>query len=125
MAAAECLNFGRRREDNPAERLLSGSVSWHFAAFDGRFTLLQMLDRIDKCDLPLTQESIAQMLGAPDTRDRFQQDGLIRKRRGRIVVFDRAGLEDIACECYRAIRGRTDNVVRAPASSATAVVPFG
>jgi hypothetical protein len=52
-----------------------------------------MLDRIDERDLPLTQESIAQMLGAPDTRDRFQQDGLIRKRRGHIVVLDRAGLE--------------------------------
>jgi Mn-dependent DtxR family transcriptional regulator len=51
------------------------------------------------------------MLGARRTSvtliaNRLQADGLIRYRRGHIVVLNRVGLEDVACECYRAIRQR-------------------
>jgi CRP-like cAMP-binding protein len=78
--------------------------------------LLQALDRTES-DLPLTQDSIARMLGVRRTTvtvvaSRLQEGGLIRWRRGHIVVLDRVGLEDAACECYRAICWRTDNVVR-------------
>jgi CRP-like cAMP-binding protein len=88
--------------------------------------LLQALDLTDERELPLTQESLSKMLGVRRTSvtviaNRFQADGLIRYRRGHIVVLNRAGLEDAACECYRAIRRRTDNVARAPANAATAV----
>jgi CRP-like cAMP-binding protein len=81
--------------------------------------LLQALDEADDHELPLTQESIAQMLGARRTTVTFvagklQESGLIRYRRGHIIVLDRAGLEEVACECYRAIRARTDKVIRAP-----------
>jgi Mn-dependent DtxR family transcriptional regulator len=73
--------------------------------------LLQALDLIDERELPLTQESLAKMLGVRRTSvtliaNRLQADGLIRYRRGHIVVLNRAGLEDVACECYRAIRQR-------------------
>jgi CRP-like cAMP-binding protein len=79
--------------------------------------LLQALDRTNEHDLPLTQDAIAQMLGVRRTTvtvvaNKLQEAGLMRYRRARIVVLDRAGLEDVACECYRAIRRRTDNVVR-------------
>jgi hypothetical protein len=30
------------------------------------------------------------------------QAGVIKNRRGRIIVTDRKGLEDVACECYAA-----------------------
>jgi CRP-like cAMP-binding protein len=88
--------------------------------------LLQALDLTDERELPLTQESLSKMLGVRRTSvtviaNRFQANGLIRYRRGHIVVLNRAGLEDAACECYRAIRRRTDNVARAPANAATAV----
>jgi CRP-like cAMP-binding protein len=74
--------------------------------------LLQALDLIDERELPLTQESIAKMLGVRRTSvtliaNRLQADGLIRYRRGHIVVLNRMGLEEVACECYRAIRQRT------------------
>jgi CRP-like cAMP-binding protein len=73
--------------------------------------LLQALDLIDERELPLTQESLAKMLGVRRSSvtliaNRLQADGLIRYRRGHIVVLDRVGLEDVACECYRAIRQR-------------------
>jgi CRP-like cAMP-binding protein len=88
--------------------------------------LLQALDRTNEPGLPLTQDSIAEMLGVRRTSvtvvaNKLQGGGLIRYRRGHIVVLDRTGLENVACECYRAIRLRTDNVVRAPADSATPV----
>jgi CRP-like cAMP-binding protein len=79
--------------------------------------LLQALDRTNEHGLPLTQDFIAQMLGVRRTTvtvvaGRLQEAGLIRCRRGRVTILDRAGLEPAACECYRAIRRRTDNVVR-------------
>ena len=53
--------------------------------------------------------------------NRLQASGLIRYFRGTIVVLDRVALEEAACECYRAIRRRTDNIARAPAVSAAYV----
>jgi hypothetical protein len=44
---------------------------------------------------------------------------LIRYQRGCIVLLDRAGLEHAACECYRALRRRTEGVAR-PAEAAHA-----
>jgi len=73
--------------------------------------LLQALDLTDHRELPLTQEGLAKMLGVRRTSvtlaaNSFQADGLIRYRRGHIVVLNRVGLEHVACECYRAIRRR-------------------
>jgi hypothetical protein len=34
----------------------------------------------------------------------LQRAGLINQRRGRIVIADREGLEEAACECYGKIR---------------------
>jgi CRP-like cAMP-binding protein len=84
--------------------------------------LLQALDLMDDRELPLTQESIAKMLGVRRTSvtliaNRLQADGLIRYRRGHIIVLNRMGLEEVACECYRAICRRTDNIVRADNSA--------
>jgi CRP-like cAMP-binding protein len=84
--------------------------------------LLQALDRTDAREMPLTQDSIAEMLSVRRTTvtvvaGKLQEAGLIRYRRGRIVVLDRAGLEHLACECYRAIHRRTEGVFR-PAETA-------
>jgi CRP-like cAMP-binding protein len=57
---------------------------------------------------PLTQEFLAQMIGAPRTSvttvaSRLQRMGLIRYRRGKIRILDRHGLENFSCECYKVI----------------------
>ena len=73
--------------------------------------LLQTRDRVYSDVLPLTQEFLSQMLGVRRTTitlvaRQLEQAGVIQTRRGRIVVVDRKGLEDVACECYAIVRDR-------------------
>jgi CRP-like cAMP-binding protein len=71
--------------------------------------ILSTHDRVEQDTLPLTHEFLAEMLGVHRstvslvTRT-FQMAGLITQSRGVITVADRAGLEEITCECYRVIR---------------------
>ena len=71
--------------------------------------LLQTRDRVDSDVLPLTQDFLSQMLGVRRTTvtlvaRQLEQAGVIQTRRGRIVIVDRKGLEDVACECYAIVR---------------------
>lgn len=66
-------------------------------------------DRISDDCVALTQAFLAQMLGVQRTTvsaaaQKLQEQGLIRYRRGKIRVLNRAGLEHAACECYAASR---------------------
>jgi len=76
--------------------------------------LLQTHDRVDSDTVPLTQELLAQMLGVRRTTVTLialtlQERGLLRYRRGRIEIVNRAGLEGLACECYSAMRHQLDH----------------
>ncbi len=67
--------------------------------------LLQHLDRQVGCDLRITQERIAGMLGVrregvTAAALQLQREGLISYSRGHIRVLDRQGLEQHSCECY-------------------------
>jgi CRP-like cAMP-binding protein len=71
--------------------------------------LLQCADRTGRDELPLTQEYLAQMLGVRRTTvtllaQALQVRGLISYRRGHIMLLDRKGLEECACECYDIMR---------------------
>lgn len=68
--------------------------------------LLMASDRTQSDLLPLTQEFLASMLGIRRTgvtaiAHELQRLGLIQYHRGRVTIVDRAGLEAVACECYR------------------------
>jgi CRP-like cAMP-binding protein len=70
--------------------------------------LLLCHDRMDSNDLQVTQEFVGQMLGAPRTTvtlvvGLLQKAGLVDSSRGHILIMNRKGLEDVACECYRVI----------------------
>ncbi len=70
--------------------------------------ILSTRDRVDQDALPLTHETLAEMLGVQrstvsSVTRAFQMAGLISQGRGVITITDRAGLEEIACECYRTI----------------------
>jgi CRP-like cAMP-binding protein len=73
--------------------------------------LLQCADRIDSDMIPLTQEFLAQMLGARRTTvtllaKTLQDQGLIKYSRGRIQILDRERLMNCACECYQVMQSR-------------------
>lgn len=70
--------------------------------------LLRIADRIDSEELPMTQETLAEMVGMRRTSvtllaQELKEKGLIRYSRGHIVIINRKGLESSACECYQAL----------------------
>jgi CRP-like cAMP-binding protein len=75
--------------------------------------LLQLSDRIEHKELPVTQDTLSQMLGVSRTTvtlvaQKLQHDGLICYRRGRLIITDRAALQALACECYATCRRRNE-----------------
>jgi len=81
--------------------------------------LLLTHDRMGDRELPLTQESLAQMLGVrrasvTAAASALQEAGYIRHSRGRVAILDREGLEKTSCECYRIIRSELDRLLPLP-----------
>ena len=71
--------------------------------------LLLTLDRLNSEELTMTQELIASMLGVrregiTEAAGKLQNAGIIRYRRGHIMVLDRSGLETHVCECYNVVK---------------------
>ncbi|PVE21849.1 Crp/Fnr family transcriptional regulator [Microvirga sp. KLBC 81] len=78
--------------------------------------ILSTHDRIDQATVPLTHETLADMLGVQRSTvsiilRSLQNSGLIVQRRGSVVVTNRAGLEQAACECYGKIRSRFEKLL--------------
>jgi CRP-like cAMP-binding protein len=73
--------------------------------------LLHARDRTGSNTVPLTQETLGGILGVRRATitaviNRFQRQHLIEFGRRRVVILDRHGLESLACECYRIVRGQ-------------------
>jgi CRP-like cAMP-binding protein len=71
--------------------------------------LLICRDRVGRDELPITQETMAVMLGVrratvTEAAGSLQRAGVIRYRRGLVMIVDRPGLEAAACECYDIVR---------------------
>lgn len=71
--------------------------------------LLMVRDRLESDNFDLTQEFLAEMLGARRTSvtlaaGTLQRSGLIKYHRGHIHILDHEGLESTACECYPIVR---------------------
>jgi CRP-like cAMP-binding protein len=78
--------------------------------------LLLSLDRLSSNEIVLTQEIIASMLGVrregvTDAAGKLQKLGVIRYRRGRITVLNRAELERLCCECYGVVKREGDRLM--------------
>ena len=78
--------------------------------------LLMTQDRVGSDRVPLTHEFLAIMLGVrrasvTEVLHPLQGKGLIHNGRGMIRILDRAGLEVIACECYRRTQEEYDRVL--------------
>jgi CRP-like cAMP-binding protein len=85
--------------------------------------ILTMADRSGKTMLSFTHHAVAEMLGVQRptvtlAARMMQSAGLIDYRRGTVTLVDRAGLMDVACECYRIIRRAYDNALNAEGGKA-------
>ena len=77
--------------------------------------LLEVSDRINDTELPVTQEILGQVLGVRRTTvtlvaQKLQQEGRIRYRRGHIVIMNPDALRAVACECYDVNRGTDSGI---------------
>jgi len=80
--------------------------------------ILEMQDRLGDRALPLTQEALADLLGVRRTTitrvvSALEARELVRHRRGRIIVMDRAGLEQASCPCHGLVRAQFEAVAPA------------
>ena len=78
--------------------------------------LLMTHDRMDSDVVPLTHEYLAIMLGVrrssiTEVLRPLGERGLIRNNRGSIMILDRPGLENAACECYRKVKDEFDRLL--------------
>lgn len=78
--------------------------------------LLNTADRAQGPAFEATHRLLATMLGArragvSEAAQELQGRQLIRYKRGRIEILDRAGLEAMACPCYRADREQLDHAL--------------
>lgn len=67
-------------------------------------------------NLPFTQEFLAEMLGVRRTSvsmvaKELQRSGTINYVRGKILIKDVKGLQQMACECYDAVQLQYDSLV--------------
>ncbi len=77
--------------------------------------LLMVDDRIQSDQIDLTQEFLAQMLGAQRTTvtmvaGTLQRAGLIEYKRGTLHIVNRKELESAACDCYGVIKKLYSNL---------------
>jgi CRP-like cAMP-binding protein len=78
--------------------------------------LLTSADRSESERLMLTQEFLAQMLGARRSTvtvaaGSLQRQGMIEYKRGKIHIANRPALQGVACECYQIVRAAYDRVL--------------
>lgn len=71
--------------------------------------LLMRLDRVGDSSLFVTQDMLAKILGVrrpaiTKSAANLRRAGAIEYRRGRVIVVDLTRLQDLACDCYGAIR---------------------
>ncbi|HSP65716.1 MAG TPA: Crp/Fnr family transcriptional regulator [Candidatus Deferrimicrobium sp.] len=89
--------------------------------------LLMSRDRVGVNEFSITHEFLGQMLGSRRatvtlSAGILQAAGLIRYHRGHLTIIDREGLEEVACECYAAIKAELDGAL-APLRSANGHSP--
>jgi CRP-like cAMP-binding protein len=84
--------------------------------------LLMTHDRAHATDFALTHQFLAMMLGVRRSSvtvaaGQLQRARLIRYLYGRVVVENRRGLEEAACECYHVVQRRFQRLFRTPPSN--------
>jgi CRP-like cAMP-binding protein len=120
----ECQNGGslprllRRYSHSLLTQISQTAVCNRFHPIDARLArwLLMTSDRMGADEFQLTQEFLSNMLGVRregvnKAAGTLQQQGLISYSRGALTILNRAGLEAIACQCYKIIKEEYDTVL--------------
>ena len=81
--------------------------------------LLRARDLSDSETLPLTQETLAQMMGVRRNAislvaHALQRAGIIRYSRGRIEIIDLRALEATSCDCHAAVKAHAARLLERP-----------
>lgn len=81
--------------------------------------LLHARDRTTSESLPLTQEILAQMIGAQRNAvsivaHALQKAGILRYSRGQLEIINVEGLRETSCECYQKVKAQHDRLLKAP-----------
>ncbi|MBP1097566.1 CRP-like cAMP-binding protein [Bradyrhizobium diazoefficiens] len=81
--------------------------------------LLRARDLSDSAILPLTQETLAQMMGVRRNAislvaHALQRAGIIRYTRGQIEIIDLRALETTSCDCHSAVKATHSRLLGAP-----------
>lgn len=118
VISADLLRQEFEKEGELKDRLLSYTHAFatcmsqtgvcnHFHTLDKRLCrwLLITSDKVESQSFHLTHEALSQVLGTGRAgvtmvANRLQKKGLIHYHRGEITILNRAGLEEISCECY-------------------------
>jgi len=79
--------------------------------------LLMARDRTQSDELNITQEFLAEMLGARRTTvtmvaGAMQRTGYIEYRRGKVRIIDQKKLEAAACDCYKVVKRLYDGLYK-------------
>lgn len=79
--------------------------------------LLEAHDRSSNDRVPLTQSTLAQMLGVRRTTvtlvaGRLESAGVLNCRRGFLQILSRERLEQHACECYRQLKSQANGLAK-------------
>ncbi len=90
--------------------------------------LLLTLDRVPSAELPVKQEVIEKVMGAPrdrvdETLQAFNALGVIQQSPGRLTVPDRRKLELATCECYSVVRGEAEPLQQSSAEKLADAFP--
>ena len=95
----------------------TAACHWHHSIEQQlcRWVLLR-LDRLRSNELTVTQELIANMLGARreiviEAAEHLQNAGIINYQRDQIRVLDRPKLEQQVCECYAVVKREYDRLL--------------
>jgi len=86
-------------------------VSQRFARW-----LLEVRDRVQADEFPLTHQFIAEMLcirrpGVTDAALKLRTKGIIEHKRGQIRIKNLKALNAASCECYAALQGEYDRLL--------------
>ncbi|MGA9848022.1 MAG: Crp/Fnr family transcriptional regulator [Roseiarcus sp.] len=79
--------------------------------------MLAALDRIGSAEVSLTQEQLGGLLGVGRSyvsrvMRKLREDGVLKTRRGRVLVVRRADLEARSCDCNTLVREHFEEVLR-------------